>query len=259
MKPVKGRQNNLPSLFNEQELEVCDILVHIDNIIKQSIFDPFSNLPTKKRSFRGGLRNLSPSLSCQHPIIPNAINSEIQTEIMKKVEVDKVENPSPASPLSFSSGEPHQKPNHCSRKRGREEYMRTIKELTQTGEILKREVKTVENYYDQLQVRNQELKAWKEKKLLIIFTVFAGKNEEIKNMSLTNNGVSSGQQFGKSAYQQQYLILKQYHYHHQYGIPDLNVSTEKAIGLQWLDHNSSTPEDPKEEIENKNYHDQTEE
>ncbi|GAA0159025.1 hypothetical protein LIER_38775 [Lithospermum erythrorhizon] len=256
-------------MFNQKELEVCDILVDLKNIFCQSIHNYCSIFPNwgikKKRSIIlcGPVASSSSPLQYHHFDVPT-IEAEFQNK--NKVE-DKVEASSPATPLSFSPGESDEKPKHSSKKRGREEWMGIIQELTQSGEILKREVERVRNYFNQLQAHNTELKAWKQEILL-------KKEEEIKNLSSRNNGIINyGQHFGITTHQQQYFLVNQYH--HQYGqlfpssttalppssslrqpigprgIPDLNLSAEEAFGLdtlQPLDHCSVkiTREDPKE-------------
>lgn len=262
MKQGKGKQSVLLPQFQGKELEVCDILLDLESLFVQSNQDNCAEVPfwgNKKRRSSKAASSSSPSLPPHHPIETNT-----------KVD-DKVEAPSPATPLSFSPGESDEKPKHSYKKKGKEELMGIIQELTQSRDILKGEVERVRNYYNQLQIHNTELKAWKQK-------ILVKKEEKFKKISLKNNGVSFGQHFGISSYeqqqQQQYYAMNQYPHHQQYGqlfpssssaqsasslrqpigprgIPDLNVSAEEAFGVdtfQPSDHHNMmiTRENPKE-------------
>ncbi|KAI4316940.1 hypothetical protein L6164_024864 [Bauhinia variegata] len=75
----------------------------------------------------------------------------------------KVEATSPATPLSFSPSESDEKPNLLKRRtplnKKREEYLKTIHELTERRDLLQGEVENVKRYYGELKALNLKLKA----------------------------------------------------------------------------------------------------
>ncbi|KAK4351872.1 hypothetical protein RND71_027390 [Anisodus tanguticus] len=168
------KQCFLLTTSNEDEIEVANILLDLDNLVRQKQFSSLIWGSKKRRSNRGShfssrVNSSSPSLQGSSKIDYNEIEPKI------KVEVN-----SPATPLSFSPSESDDKPKHSSRKssklKSREELMDMIKQLSQCRESLRGEVENVRNYYNNQKAYNLKLKAMKEQVTRMLNIQGAGVN-----------------------------------------------------------------------------------
>ncbi|KAK4348993.1 hypothetical protein RND71_031748 [Anisodus tanguticus] len=158
---------------NQDEIEVANILLDLDNLVRQKQFSSLIWGTKKRRSNRGpdfsSRVNSSPSLQGSSKVDYNEIEPKI-----------KVEGNSPATPLSFSPSESDDKSKHSSTKnskrKSREELMDMIKQLSQCRESLRGEVENIRNYYNNQKVYNLKLKAMKEQVTRMLNIQGAGVN-----------------------------------------------------------------------------------
>nr|GMD98422.1 Peptide chain release factor 1 like [Ipomoea batatas] len=128
---MKGSNVCPTLLYDDEEIEVANILLDLRKLIRQS-------------DFRVKLRE---------PEIPAGLR--FKTEVL-----------SPATPLSFSPSESDEKPVISSRKhskkRTREEWMKNVDELTQCKEVLIGQLENVRAYYNNQLAYNLKLKAMRQ-------------------------------------------------------------------------------------------------
>ncbi|KAA8528752.1 hypothetical protein F0562_036107 [Nyssa sinensis] len=157
--------------FDEDDIEVADILLNLPYLISESESRRRFQITWGSKGRRSALYgNQSPLLRLplrpsSSPFLQRTCQVEIETDTERIPKV-KVESTSPATPLSFSPSESDDKPKHShnksSKKRTREELLKTIDELTRRRELLSGEVGTVRSYCDKLKAFNLVLKAKKQ-------------------------------------------------------------------------------------------------
>ncbi|XP_019156315.1 PREDICTED: uncharacterized protein LOC109153037 isoform X2 [Ipomoea nil] len=178
------RSNVSPTLFDDDEIEVANILLDLRNLIRQS------DVRLKLRGFtlswgckrRRSNTNRSATVSPPPPPPPTTagVNSPSpsppppeDSHADPEIPAIKTEVLSPATPLSFSPSESSdEKPvivssRKHSKKRTREEWMKNLDELNQCKEALIGQLETVRAYYNKQMAYNLELKAKKQEILSI--------------------------------------------------------------------------------------------
>ncbi|KAK4276506.1 hypothetical protein QN277_014647 [Acacia crassicarpa] len=102
---------------------------------------------------------LSKTPSPPHPATKDGVALTSDTDTLPVVKAKA----SPATPLSFSPSESDEKPvvlkKKQSRKRKRDDFLRTIEELTKSKQLLQGEIDNVKRYQDDLKAFNLKLKA----------------------------------------------------------------------------------------------------
>ncbi|XP_054799203.1 uncharacterized protein LOC129303729 isoform X2 [Prosopis cineraria] len=163
-------------MLSAEETRVLEILARLPQLILESEVRSFLpsawgckrrrsaiDLPSNQsHSLRLRLR-LSRTPSPSHPAAKDGVAHASDTDSLPAV---KANAPSPATPLSFSPSESDEKPvvlkKKQSRKRKRDDFLRTIEELTSSKQLLQGEVDNVKRYLDDLIAHNLKLKARKE-------------------------------------------------------------------------------------------------
>ncbi|CAN4122994.1 unnamed protein product [Withania somnifera] len=129
---------------NKDEIEVADILLDLDNLVRDNQSSSLVWGSKRRRSNRSAYLDSSPS--------------SLQASEMETRKVN-----SPATPLSFSPSQYDEQSKHSSRKtETRKELMDNIKQLSRCRELLRGQVETVRNCYDNQKAYNLKLKAMKE-------------------------------------------------------------------------------------------------
>lgn len=246
MKHIKQQQRLLLSNSNTDEIEVADILLDLDNLVREKQFSSLVWGSKRRRSNRSAYIDSSPSLQG---------SSKLNEHEIDKHKV-KAEVNSPATPLSFSPSESDEKSKHSRKRKTKEELMDTVKQLSQCRELLKGELETVRNYYNNQKAYNLKLKAMKE--------------QATRMLNIQGASVNLGQLPGMEPNHQQPFIMDQvalrseafhrFQYplgqrqqaQHLYsyglgrmnhvglgsgpmGLPDLNVTVDEAFTLDPLD------------------------
>lgn len=148
----------LRTMFTENELDVCDILLDLEDLFFQSDSRTkfsFKWGATKRRSAIDSTPS-PPRLPCLQK--PKHEEREIDSKIPKL----KTEVTSPSTPLAFSPSESEEKSKKNSKKMPRKKWSDIIDGLTQRKELLTREVDVVRSYYNKLLTFNLALKAKKD-------------------------------------------------------------------------------------------------
>ncbi|XP_031125325.1 uncharacterized protein LOC116027731 [Ipomoea triloba] len=245
---MKGSNVSPTLLYDDEEIEVANILLDLRKLIRQS-------------DFRVKLRGLSLSWGCKRrrskinrsaavspPPTTAAVKSRSPSpppppkDSRSEPEIPaglrfKTEVLSPATPLSFSPSESDEKPVISSRKhskkRTREEWMKNVDELTQCKEVLIGQLENVRAYYNNQLAYNLKLKAMRQE---ILST-----SQKVEEPSGPDTRAGQGYPQYESP-----IIIDQLGQRYQYqglvsaqngmgyllgpiGIPDLNVSVEETL------------------------------
>ncbi|XP_070048341.1 uncharacterized protein [Nicotiana tomentosiformis] len=160
--------------FNELEIEVCDILLNLKDLIQESEsrsrVSPFTWSSKRRKSDRSLGLNYDVNSQCSSPNSVQRNNSQVEdsdNNIDPTSGTLKPDVTSPDTPLSLSPTEFDDKPMQYSyKKRSKrktsEELMHTIEKLTRCRELLRGEVENVRSYYNTQKAYNLKLKAIKE-------------------------------------------------------------------------------------------------
>lgn len=155
---------DLHFLFNEKEKEVVRILLDL-KWCKIQGFWPLT-WASEENLWWGAKRQRS-ATAAPAPVPSGQRRTSSQTDCgMNTGGQVKVEATSPATPLAFSPSESDDKSTHClkksSKKRSRDELLKTVNELTDNKIALSRELERVKSHYNSILAYNRELKAMKK-------------------------------------------------------------------------------------------------
>ncbi|RVW42571.1 hypothetical protein CK203_085384 [Vitis vinifera] len=158
--------DSLESFFDDNELEVSEILIQIPLIIFQAENRNRLLVPWGVRKRRSAI---DPDL--YPPSVPSSSSPHLPGTCVGPTCDDddpqaKVEPSSPATPLSFSPSETDGKSKRSkksvSSKKKKENLLKMVEDLTHQKESLMTEIENVERFYNQLKALNSELKAKKQ-------------------------------------------------------------------------------------------------
>ncbi|XP_034674986.1 uncharacterized protein LOC117906138 [Vitis riparia] len=158
--------DSLESFFDDNELEVSEILIQIPLIIFQAENRNRLLVPWGVRKRRSAI---DPDL--YQPSVPSSSSPHLPGTCVGPTCDDddpqaKVEPSSPATPLSFSPSETDGKSKRSkkcvSSKKKKENLLKMVEDLTHQKESLMTEIENVERFYKQLKALNSELKAKKQ-------------------------------------------------------------------------------------------------
>eukprot|EP00261_Vitis_vinifera_P030043 XP_010664818.1 PREDICTED: uncharacterized protein LOC104882579 isoform X2 [Vitis vinifera] len=154
------------SFFDDNELEVSEILIQIPLIIFQAENRNRLVVPWGVRKRRSAI---DPDL--YPPSVPSSSSPHLPGTCVGPTCDDddpqaKVEPSSPATPLSFSPSETDGKSKRSkksvSSKKKKENLLKMVEDLTHQKESLMTEIENVERFYNQLKALSSELKAKKQ-------------------------------------------------------------------------------------------------
>lgn len=182
------------SLFNEDEIEVCEILLNLGNLVVESelrlrtttaspLKPPFLvRWGTQKRLIcrRGGTRRGSSTTSLSPPPNNPATTlsksssplQSLQNNTIGQPEVKVVGSTSPDTPLSFPANASSESDDKSSRRKKSkkralltEQLRKSMEGLAESREVLIKEIQNVKSYYNELLAYNKKLKAKKQQVL----------------------------------------------------------------------------------------------
>ncbi|XP_028765670.1 uncharacterized protein LOC114723631 [Neltuma alba] len=185
-------------MLTPEEIQVLEILARLPQLVFESEVPSLLpsawgcrrrrsaiDLPSyQSHSLRLRLR-VSKTPSPSHPATKDGV---AQTSDTDSLPVVKANAPSPATPLSFSPSESDEKPvvlkKKQSRKRKRDDLLRTIEELTKSKQLLLGEIDNVKRYHDDLKAHNLKLKARQEE-------LSVGRQKENSSMNMGLQGANA--------------------------------------------------------------------